>query len=419
MIPSITPSLKNMKLDSSVWHTLLIISPILLLPINRSAELPVAIMAIGGLIRLIQASGQLYRQPSVRHFSLLFILIWLPIVISYPDSANPEQTQRVALGYLRFYLAGIFIIDAFNRHPITTRIISALSWVLLLLLVDALVQFITGFNTLGFPYDGNRINGIFGEDLKLGSTIALLAPFLLIHTQKHSWQLKGVIWSLLILIILLTGSRASWVMIALSFMGLFILQLKENKQLALRYLLFSCLALPASTAIIYHSSDYAKQRIDQTALLFSWDIQSVDLALSYRLPIWSNGLDMIRDHPVNGIGVRAFRDVYFDYAALDDFFRINNVTPTHPHQIALEVGAETGSIGLFCLAAFYLLLMRQLFRTGFLTKHSAAYAIGVLAVTFPINTHLALYSSYWGMLFWWLIAQHCATLTYIEKEPRE
>jgi hypothetical protein len=34
-----------------------------------------------------------------------------------------------------------------------------------------------------------------------------------------------------------------------------------------------------------------------------------------------------------------------------------------------------------------------------------------LAVTvFPLNTHLAFYSAWWGLLFWWLLALWCAAL---------
>jgi hypothetical protein len=29
---------------------------------------------------------------------------------------------------------------------------------------------------------------------------------------------------------------------------------------------------------------------------------------------------------------------------------------------------------------------------------------------FPLNTHLAFYSAWWGLLFWWLLALWCAAL---------
>jgi hypothetical protein len=29
---------------------------------------------------------------------------------------------------------------------------------------------------------------------------------------------------------------------------------------------------------------------------------------------------------------------------------------------------------------------------------------------FPLNTHFAFYSAWWGLLFWWLLALYCAAL---------
>lgn len=409
----------KINLNESFWLTLLIASPILLLPVGRSAELPIAIMAIWGLIKLIKFKTELFSRAPIRHFSLLFLLIWLPIMLSYPDSFSANQTLRVGASYLRFYLAGIFIIDTLNRHPIAQNVIKTVSWFLLFLLADALIQFIFGFDIIGYPYDGDRINGIFGDDLKLGLTISLLASFLLIQTQKSHWMLKGVAWGLLVLIILLSGSRASWVMFAVSLAGLFFFQTYNNRHLALRYGLIILIALPIGAIATYHSSYYVQQRIDQTLLLFKGDVESADIALSTRLPLWRNALVMFQDKPINGIGVRAYRDVYLQYAPDDDYYRLNKIAPTHIHQMILEVGTETGSIGLLGLLAFYFVLMKRLFKGGFTTPISAVFSIGVLAATFPINTHLALYSSFWGMLLWWLIAQHCATLGYKKAERPE
>jgi O-antigen ligase len=409
----------KINLNESFWLTLLIASPILLLPVGRSSELPIAIMAIWGLIKLIKSKSELFSQTSIRHFSLLFLLIWLPIMLSFPDSFSTEQTLRVGASYLRFYLAGIFIIDAFNRYSIAQNVMKTVSWFLLFLLADALVQFILGFDILGYPYDGERVNGIFGDDLKLGLTISLLSSFLLIQTQKSHWMVKGIVWGILVLIILLSGSRASWVMFAVSFAGLFFFQVYHNRHLALRYGLVILIALPIGVLATYQSSDYVKQRIEQTLLLFKGDVESADIALSVRLPLWRSALAMFQDEPINGIGVRAYRDVYLNYAPDNDFFRVNKVVPTHIHQMILEVGTETGSIGLIGLLAFYFVLMKRLFKGGFTTHISAVFSIGVLAATFPINTHLALYSSFWGMLFWWLIAQHCATLRYEKVERPE
>ena len=39
-----------------------------------------------------------------------------------------------------------------------------------------------------------------------------------------------------------------------------------------------------------------------------------------------------------------------------------------------------------------------------------APALALVAMCFPLNTHLAFYSAWWGLLFWWLLALYCAAL---------
>jgi hypothetical protein len=37
---------------------------------------------------------------------------------------------------------------------------------------------------------------------------------------------------------------------------------------------------------------------------------------------------------------------------------------------------------------------------------------------FPLNTHLAFYSAWWGSLFWWLLALYVAALQKVTAEGR-
>jgi hypothetical protein len=74
---------------------------------------------------------------------------------------------------------------------------------------------------------------------------------------------------------------------------------------------------------------------------------------------------MIDALPINGVDVRAFRYAYPEFAQPDDpFISIDEKSgrPTgafYAHQIAVEVTAETGLIGLVGLGLFYALLVRH------------------------------------------------------------
>jgi hypothetical protein len=37
-------------------------------------------------------------------------------------------------------------------------------------------------------------------------------------------------------------------------------------------------------------------------------------------------------------------------------------------------------------------------------------SVALAVMVFPFNTHLAFYSAWWGLLFWWLLALWCAAL---------
>ena len=44
-----------------------------------------------------------------------------------------------------------------------------------------------------------------------------------------------------------------------------------------------------------------------------------------------------------------------------------------------------------------------------------AASVALLVMTFPLNTHFAFYSAFWGLVFWWLLATWCAALASGEE----
>lgn len=395
--------------SQALLHSLLIVSPILLLPIGRLAELPIAVMAILGMVYTFNNPRKQFFHWPIKYFSLLFLLVWLPIALSYPDSYNPERTLKVVTGHIRFYLAGLYIITLYRNPEISKTVSKWLFWVVLILIFDAFFQFMVGIDLFGYKYEGSRLNGLFGDDLKLGLILALLSPFLFFHSLSQPWPIRTIIWSSFLLILLLSGSRASWIITAVVTIGLVIYQIK-CKKIYIRQLLITLLLLLVSSVIIYTQSASVQNRVNTSLLIFKGDRASIDQAISHRLPLWSIALRMINANPINGIGGRTFRDAYQDFAPEDDLFLSADVTPTHVHQIILEVTAETGAIGLIGLVIFYVLFIINTYRYGLKSDISAVFSLCVLGVIFPLNTHLALYSSFWGMLFWWSLAQHAALL---------
>jgi O-antigen ligase len=148
---------------------------------------------------------------------------------------------------------------------------------------------------------------------------------------------------------------------------------------------------------------------------------AIDYASSGRLDIWRVTATMIAAHPVVGVGVRDFREAYPHYAAPNDHFVTEEACGVgegacHPHQIVLEVLGDTGVVGLLLWLAGVALALRA-WRSVDPEARRRAFPVTVaLAVTvFPLNTHFAFYSAWWGLLFWWLLALWCAALYLCDR----
>lgn len=77
----------------------------------------------------------------------------------------------------------------------------------------------------------------------------------------------------------------------------------------------------------------------------------------------------------------------------------------------LEILTETGGVGLLLWLTGMVIAWRAIKHAG-KAGNAAAFPVTVsLAVMlFPINTHLAFYSAWWGLLFAWLLGLWCAAL---------
>jgi O-antigen ligase len=171
-----------------------------------------------------------------------------------------------------------------------------------------------------------------------------------------------------------------------------------------------------AAGIAWKTSERFHTRMDLTLLALRGNSRSVDTALSGRLDIWHASAEMIAAHPINGVGVRGFRYAYPQYAPANDHFIVDESCgdgegACHPHQLLLEILTETGALGLLLWLAALVLAVRVWRRVG-PTARALAFpvTVAVVVMLFPLNTHLAFYSAWWGLLFGWLIGLWCAAL---------
>ena len=393
---------------------------LLLLPFSRSSELPMFIMAILGGVLIWKHGKQAVWEGGAKTFSLLFLCIWVPMALSVPDSLWFEKSLSTTLTYPRIYLAGIYLIWVLREELPRQRLLKLSAWLLLFWVVDALVQAVVGYNLLGYAYP-ERLNGLFGpKTWKLGLTLAMLSPIVWEYVSRNGakWQL-GLAWLGTAAVVLLASNRESWIVFALATVMWVWVYARRLGFHPLKLLGPIVLIVAVAGAGAYQANPKFAQRVDQSIGVLDFTYESLNRASSSRMHLWNNALTVLENHPINGAGVRSYRYAYAKYAEADDpYLSPDGTGMIYAHQLVLEVGSETGAIGLAGLVCFFVILI--LSGRG-MSTNSLAWAawLGAFVWLFPVNTHTALYSAYWSLLIGWLLAVSCAMSPPPSRSPNK
>jgi O-antigen ligase len=393
------------------WSAYWVLAFVALWPTVGLAE---ALLGLGSLFALIVLLWQKIREGNTvlsREAWLMtlafFLAYWLPELFSAFDAIDTKRAWKEVLADLR-YLPFLWLVVQSVAHEKSRKLVfSGIAVITLLWTLDGLIQVFTGWS-LGGAMTEDRLSGIFGSDnLKLGLVIATLSPFALdwahLRFGKWAWCLSAVA---MFVVILWAGARAAWLMYAL------VLLLSGWRILSKKQWLLFMLVPAALLGSSYAVSPELRARFERTEYMLLGQTQSTDHALSGRISIWRAALAMTSDHPVNGVGIRNFRNAYPDYAlANDPFLSGDQKGAYHAHHWALEVLSETGLLGLFCwLCGFYAMWRAWQWSPAQARTFAFTPMIAILVVLFPLNTHLAFYSTFWGGCWLLLLALYAGCL---------
>lgn len=371
-------------------------------PANAAVALGAVVTVVWLGLRRFRGGDALLSREAWALTSALFFSYWLPELFSCFDAVDAKQAFYEVFEGLRFlpflWLAAI----AVHREPDRRIVFGGIAILVLAWTLDGLAQAMTGHSVGGAanvePGTGAiRISGVFGaKHPHLGQVLASLAAFPL-GLAARRLGIAGWIGAALLVgtAILLSGSRAACVTFAL------VLLFGGWRLLGWKRLLgvFAAGAIGIAALAVVFPNDL-HERIARTEAVFSGDAEGIDAATSGRLRIWGAALCMAREHPINGVGVREYRDAY---AACAPKMKAppawGDGGALHAHQIVLEVLSETGLLGLLLWIVGAALGVRAWRLAEPAARMRAAMPAVALAVTvFPLNTHLAFYSSFWGGL---------------------
>ena len=396
------------------WAPWWVLAFVALWPLTGPAELVLSLGAIVALTVLalyrFRGGMSLLSRESWALTTVLFASYWLPELLSSPDAVNGGRALRESLLDLR-YLPFLWLVAMAVSNDRGRRLtFGGIAAIVALWTLDGGVQALTGWSLGGYA-SADRLSGVFGADnLKLGLVLASLAPFPLTLAARRfgipGWLLVAAAVGL---VVLLAGARASWLTLAL------VLAVSGWQQFgARRAMVLLAAGGLAVFALSLAFSDKFQDRVLRTGAALDGGSEGLDFALSGRLSIWRTAIDMSLAHPVNGVGVRGFRDAYATYAAKDDPWLADvehGAAAFHAHQIVLEVLSETGLMGLLLWFGGAALAWRAWrFASPEGRERARAPALALLVTVFPLNTHLAFYSTFWGGLTLLLAALFAGSL---------
>ena len=375
---------------------------------------PLAIMAIIGFYRFVLSPKSIWEDKILKTFIVLFLCLWVPLLVSFFDAVNPLRSSQTIFPYLRFLFAGLFIIQELSKDDNHFNVfINCIFFIVIFWCIDASIQFFVGFNLLGFPYTTSEITGMFYPRNTISHVCAILSPiyFLAIfkNTNKNKWFWLSIIP--LFFVVLISGRRAAWLMLALCSFGFLVciyFSSKNKFKISNTILLIGLITTCVLTATITLHQP-TKERVAITLDLFSSDYEKINSATAVRLPIWRTAYSIFKEHPINGIGPRGFRYIYNEYAEPDDFFVKSNLPPTQPHLLILEILAEAGVIGLVGFLLLFYLLIKSIRYTAN-SFNGFVFLVPVVVAIFPFNAHMAFYGSVWSSMIWLLIAFYASAL---------
>jgi O-antigen ligase len=161
-----------------------------------------------------------------------------------------------------------------------------------------------------------------------------------------------------------------------------------------------------------------------SGLLYMLERSGVNLPGSFQSRAWSWEvvIGKIQETPLMGHGIEAsksWQDTYAAYpewmAQLPDFWARYPVVPGHPHNMALQIWAETGAVGAF-VAALAVLLIGWRLPIGHNLRTDIRYAIGgMLAAAFCL---FSFSYSVWNEAFWSTLALAVVALIVLSRRVR-
>jgi len=350
-------------------------------------DLIVSLSSLVFLLYLIRNKEFSYFNNKVLIIFFVFCIYCILIIIFI--AKNTFLSFESSLFYFRIGVFACLIWYLIDQNKkILTYFYYALVISFAVLIVDGYIQFFTGTNIIGLTISTVRISSFFGDELILGSYLSRLFPLLFaLFVLKEKKQLElysmSILFTLLIILIYISGERAAFFLFILSyiFMMIFLEKFIKFK------IILSILSLILIVVVTLNYSEVRERMLSDPK-----ETMKKSIFTPQHDSLIRTAFNMFLDKPIFGHGPKMFRVICKDekYAT--------GVTPcmTHPHNFYVQLLAETGIIGfsfLFSAFAYVMYCAYRQFKSivlrqkRYLTDYQVCLLAGILITVWPLTTN--------------------------------
>ena len=316
---------------------------------------------------------------------LLLLGFVLFVIISAIFSQDPRfsffSSPARAGGSLNllFYFVFSIILALFIKDKNWEKLWNINFFVASLASLLAIVQSFNLLKNVFISYEGGATPSFLGNSTFLAIYMLFMAiwSFVLFLQKREKKQklIYGGFFLLFVLTIFLTGSRATYLALLVSFFFfLFLYPIRIKQIKTLKIIAGSLLLIAIISIIVFNSLPQLSEKGDFFSRLANrLSIQRVATDLfGTRFAVWQITLKAIKDRPLLGWGPENFYigfEKYYEPTAPN----LQKLWWDRPHNIFLDIAANSGLIALFFYIAFWLILLWSLQRFKYAKQREAEH----------------------------------------------
>jgi O-antigen ligase len=361
--------------------------------------------------------------PSLRQMWFWLACLALPALCSIFDSAVMDRSVRTLLRMMSFGLVAVVLIQMPPSATALKKITIGVALAVGFFCLDGILQKFIGHNIIGNAlwsdqFNPARITGFLG--LNYAWVLMVLSPWLFEGCRLLDGRglAYWVAIPLLFVAVILGGSRASGLLLVISVLSYAtLIGVRLGIGTSVRFMVPVLASLLGSVMMLAANPEIGDRWLAVMGVFPGGAGDAAEI-LSWRPYLWDAAIALFLEHPINGVGMRAFgvssETLLAGYGVAD---RIPGAAYNwSPHLSVLEVAADLGTIGLLGYAILLATLVRWLINAP---VPALAPGLTALMALFPLGSTLPLFSARVSALVWISIAAALAFAKVATKRKQQ